>query len=246
MEETVNKIFLKTIFALAVCFSVIIHASAQTDQQTPAAVAKANIEASIKSDWAKCAALMHPEALKFVRTFADKIAEKDNDTKKEIERTFGVSRAEYPKLSDEQVYAKLVASYLKDKMVGEMLEKTTYTMLGQVAEGTDLTHVIFRLQTNAEKANDKTFLLLNMSYSVADIMSLKRNGDRWGLMLSPTFEAMITSTLATMAMFDEWIKAEEHKKAESPSPPEPEANAAPTKPLPKKVVAPRQPLKKKP
>ncbi len=241
-----NKLFLKTIFVLVVCFSATIPASAQADQQTPEAVAKAYLEASVKSDWAKCAALMHPDALKFVRTFADKIAEKDNETKREIERTFGVSRAEYPKLSDEQVYARLVASFLKDKLVGEMLEKTTYTILGQVTEGTDLTHVAFRMQTNAAKANDKTFLLLNMSYSVADIMSLKRNGDGWGTLLSPAFEAMITSTLATMAMVDEWIKAEERKKAESASPPEPEAKSAPAKPLPKKAVAPRQPLKKKP
>lgn len=245
-----NNALVKVSLVISVCFISGISVLAQANQRAPESVAKAYIEASIKSDWATLAGLMHPDALKIVRTFTDKIAEKDNDSKKEIEKIFGVSRENYSQLSNEQVYAKLIADYFKDTMVSEMLAKTTYTLVGQVAEGGELVHVIFRMETNEKKANDKTFQLLNMSYSVADIITLKRHETTWKTMLSPAFEAMIAAKLEMMAMIEEWMKAEERKKAESQtstaSPKSTEVDSSSTKSEAKKATPPKRKKKTTP
>jgi len=62
-----KNIFLALVFALFISPPTSSAALVQADQDTPEAVAKAYMEATRAGDWAKCASLMHPEALKQIR-----------------------------------------------------------------------------------------------------------------------------------------------------------------------------------
>jgi hypothetical protein len=188
---------------------------------------------------------MHPEALRSVRSFMDRIVAGDKK-EKEVRQMFGVGREEYARMNDAQVYAGLVAYLLSDMMAGtltrEMLSSSSCAILGKVSEEAGMAHVVYRMHTNAPRFTPSTLAVFGMSYSVADCLSLKAHETTWRAMLSAGLESWLTSTASLMAGLEDQKKNESADAAEVA----PEAKSSPTKPLPKKAIPSRRLLKTKP
>lgn len=182
LQISMTKIFL----FLCLCLPVM----AQSTEATPESVAKDYIAASTSGDWAKAATFMDPEALvSFKNMFGEVMKmDKKNEAGREL---FGLkSNAEFEQLSNEQVFVKLITLLITAvPQMKQMLSEAENTILGQVPEGSDVVHLLYRTKM---KIGDG-------SISKVEVMSLKKSGTTWRLKLSEemegSFSAMAKSLL---------------------------------------------------
>ena len=161
--------------------------SAQTSVQTPEAVAAQYIEATRANDWAKCAQFLHPDALaKMKRMFAPLVVA--DKTKNFSVDFFAVHNiAEYEKLPDAVVYERLMTNLVKRvPAYKEAAATSEMKILGHVKEGTDIVHVVYRMNMKINGA----------PVSKMAVMSLKSDGKTWRALLTGDFEAMFTGLSA--------------------------------------------------
>lgn len=181
------KISMTTIF---LCLCLCLPVMAQSTEVTPESVAKEYIAASTAGDWAKAATFLDPEALgSFKNMFGEVMKmDKKNEAGKEL---FGLkNNAEFEQLSGEQVFTKLISMLVTMvPQMKQMLSEAENTILGQVPEGNDVVHILYRTKM---KIGDG-------SMSKVDVMSLKKSGTIWRLKLSEemegSFSAMAKSLL---------------------------------------------------
>jgi len=177
-----KKTFLKSILILAALAAATGAGFAQAAQETPESVAKAYFAAMQAVDWAKCASLMHPDALASMkRTFATVIsADKTGDAAKTIFKL--KSAAEYSQLSEAAVFERLmdfITSVAPDMKTA--LASSTNTILGRVDESPDLAHIVFRSRTKvaSEEVNE------------VDLISFKKQDSTWRALLTSDMEDML-------------------------------------------------------
>jgi hypothetical protein len=177
-----KKTFLKSILILAALSAATGGRFARAAQDTPESVAKAYFAAMQAVDWAKCASLMHPDALASMkRTFATVIsADKTGDAAKTIFKL--KSAAEYPQLSEAAVFERLmefITSVAPDMKTA--LASSTNTILGRVDESPDLAHIVFRSRTKvaSEEVNE------------VDLISFKKQDSTWRALLTSDMEDML-------------------------------------------------------
>ena len=177
-----KKTFLKSILILAALAAATGAGFAQAAQETPESVAKAYFAAMQAVDWAKCASLMHPDALASMkRTFATVIsADKTGDAGKTIFKL--KSAAEYSQLSEAAVFERLmdfITSVAPDMKTA--LASSTNTILGRVDESPDLAHIVFRSRTKvaSEEVNE------------VDLISFKKQDSTWRALLTSDMEDML-------------------------------------------------------
>src|SRR5215475_2531883 len=177
-----KKTFLKSILILAALAAATGAGFAQTSQETPESVAKAYFAAMQAVDWAKCASLMHPDALASMkRTFATVIsADKTGDAAKTIFKL--KSAAEYSQLSEAAVFERLmdfITSVAPDMKAA--LASSTNTILGRVDESPDVAHIVFRSRTKVagEEMNE------------VDLISFKKQDSTWRALLTSDMEDML-------------------------------------------------------
>jgi hypothetical protein len=188
-----KKTFLKSILILA-ALSIVMGATgavqAQAAQETPESVAKAYFAAMQAADWAKCASLMHPDALTSMKSGLALVvdADKSGDAAKTIFKL--KSAAEYSQLSDAAVFERLMDFVTNSNPdMKTILASATNTILGKVDESPDLAHVVFRSRTKveAEEINE------------VDLMSFKKQGSTWRALLTSDMEAMLNQFLESAA-----------------------------------------------
>jgi len=177
-----KKTFLKSILILAALAAATGAGFAQTSQETPESVAKAYFAAMQAVDWAKCASLMHPDALASMkRTFATVIsADKTGDAAKTIFKL--KSAAEYSQLSEAAVFERLmdfITSVAPDMKAA--LASSTNTILGRVDESPDVAHIVFRSRTKV--AGDEV--------NEVDLISFKKQDSTWRALLTSDMEEML-------------------------------------------------------
>lgn len=182
-----KKTFLKSILILA---ALAAATGAGLAQDTPESVAKAYFAGMQASDWAKCASLMHPEALASMKSaFSEMInADKSGDAAKTIFKL--KSSAEFSQLSDAAVFERLmdfVTSSSPDMKT--ILASSTNTILGKVDEGPDIAHVVFR--SRSKIAGD--------DINEVDLISFKKQGSSWRALLTSDMEAMLNQFLESAA-----------------------------------------------
>lgn len=151
-------------------------------QDSPESVAKAYFAAMHAVDWAKCASLMHPDALASMKsTFATVInADKTGDAAKTIFKL--KSGAEYSQLSETAVFERLmefITSVAPDMKTA--LASSTDTVLGRVDESPDLSHIVFRSRTK----------LAGDEINEIDLISFKKQGSTWRALLTSDMEEML-------------------------------------------------------
>jgi hypothetical protein len=176
--------------SLAVILCLPLAAPARAGQETAESVAKAYFAAMQAGDWAKCAGLMHPEALASMkRTFGSVIGvDKSGGAAKAI---FGLkSNAEFGQLRDAEVYERLMNFIVQS--VPDMktaLANSTATILGQVSEGGELVHVVYRMQ----------FKMQGADVGEVELISFKKDGANWRALLTSDMEEMIGKMAQSLA-----------------------------------------------
>lgn len=190
-------------------------------QETPEAVAKEYMEASRATDWVKAASLMHPAGLKQMRDLFGPVIElaaKKESDRQEMESLFGVkNKEEFDKLSDAEVFAKLLQMVATvSPEVKSALNSSAFDIIGNVPEGAELAHVVFRMQLKIPAPN----LPEPVAFSKLEVMTLRRFENTWRAELKGDLQGIIQAMVAGM-------KAEAQKPAD-PAP-------APTKPAVKKT-----------
>lgn len=195
LNFSMTKIFL----CLCLCLPVI----AQSTEATPESVAKEYIAASTSGDWAKAATFIDPEALvSFKKMFGEVMKmDKKNEAGKEL---FGLkNNAEFEQLSEEQVFVKLISMLVTVlPQMKQMLSEAQNTILGQVPEGNDVVHILYRMKM---KIGDG-------SISKVDVMSMKKTGGNWRLKLSEEMEGSFTAMAKSLLQ-----KAQEDSAAKPPA-----------------------------
>jgi hypothetical protein len=185
-----KKPFLKSILILAALSLATGAVFAQAAQDTPESAAKAYFAAMREADWAKCASLMHPDALASMkRTFATVVdADKTGDAAKTIFKL--KSAAEYSQLSDTAIFERLmdfITGVAPDMKTA--LASSTNTILGRVDESPDLAHIVFRSRTKTagEEVNE------------VDLISFKKQDSTWRALLTSDMEEMLNRFAEEMA-----------------------------------------------
>jgi len=177
-----KKTFLRSILILAALSAATGVDIARAAQDSPESVAKAYFAAMQSADWAKCASLMHRDALASMkRTFAEVInADKTGDAAKTIFKL--KSGAEYSQLGEAAVFERLmdfITSVAPDMKTA--LASSTNTILGRVDESPEIAHIVFRSRTKMgdEEVNE------------VDLISFKKQDSTWRALLTSDMEDML-------------------------------------------------------
>ena len=172
----------KRMFMILLLLALGLPVAAQ--EETAETVAKAYLAASQTGDWAKAATYMHPEALASLkRTFAAVIRlDKKNEAGKQL---FNLkSNAEFEQLSPEAVFERMITGLTANiPMMKELLADSNTTVIGQVPEAVDLIHIVYRMEMKMQ----------NVPVTKLAVMSLKKSGNTWRMLLSGDMEAAFTS-----------------------------------------------------
>jgi hypothetical protein len=215
--------FLTLIFALAISTLSLPSVLAQTLADTPETVAKAYMEATRAGDTAKCASLMHPDALRQLRGLFGPLvsATKTEKSKQEMEAIFGVKdKDEFDKLSDEELGAKFFNMlYAISPELKKALNASSFEIVGQVQQDPGLVHIVYRMYLKIEAPNLKD----PIPFTKLDVMSLRRFENSWRAELKGDLQGMIQAMAAGMASAAEEKEkansaAEEKEKAKSAAP----------------------------
>lgn len=175
-----KQFFFKAAISAALTLTLILPALAQSSE-TPESVAKAYFAAMKAGDWAKCAGFMHPEALASMKRAFTAVVNADK-SEGAARKIFGVkSNADFEKLTDAAVFERLMDFIVS--AVPEMktaLAASTNTVLGQVAEGQDVIHIVYRTQLKLGQAE----------VSQVELISLKKSGTIWRALLTADMEEL--------------------------------------------------------
>jgi len=177
-----KRTFLTSILILAALSAATGADFASAAQDTPESVAKAYFAAMQSADWAKCASLMHHDALASMKsTLATVVnADKTGDAAKTIFKLKSV--AEYSQLGEAAVFERLmdfITSVAPDMKTA--LAASTNTILGRVDEGPDLVHIVFRSRTKVE----------GEEVNEVDLISFKKQDSNWRALLTSDMEDML-------------------------------------------------------
>ena len=162
--------------------------SAQAAAATPEEVARQMLTLTRAGDWPGYAKLLHPEALVALqRMFHDVVAgDASHEAGKQL---FGVADlAAFDALPASEVFQRMMATLTKIPQFAAALASAEGVIVGSVAEGSDLVHVVFRLSASAE----------SLTFSRVSAMTLRKFDGQWRALLSGNIEG-IAAALAARA-----------------------------------------------
>lgn len=166
---------------LATAF-LLISAQAATAQDTPVDVARRHFAALKSGNVDAYMDLMHPDELaKFKSMLAPAMAA---DTSGEgAKQLFDLNNsAEFMRLTDREVFARVLKKFVMDS---PDFQETMTTMqvepIGSVMEGTDMSHVVYRMKIRIYDEVDVTSM---------EVVSMRRFNNSWRMMLDKEMEGM--------------------------------------------------------
>lgn len=157
------------------------------DEKGPEAVAARAMVALKENRIADFARAMHPDALKQLRSAL--LAVLDAAEKKErVDEVVSLfkdaeSAADVRKLDEVAIFTAFFEGAMeKQPRLRNAFRGMTFDVIGHVSEGADVIHVVYR----------GTVTQGGIKVSKMSVMSLKPNGDDWGMLLTGDFENMAT------------------------------------------------------
>ncbi|HWC73635.1 MAG TPA: tetratricopeptide repeat protein [Gemmatimonadales bacterium] len=157
--------------------------------ETPQQVTLRMIDAMRANDWQTMAALMDPRALHQLREFLSILFDTPNvdQIRKEL---LGVSTvAEAQALSDTAMFEALLRYTTKSNPeLGDVFRSAKVQILGQVNEGPDTAHVVYRMQMTVEGTPVTTM----------DVVSLTRSAAGWRGLLKADMSAFAAAIRAAI------------------------------------------------
>ncbi len=163
-------------------------AAAPADTESAQQVTMHFIDAMRANDWNGVAKLMHPAALHQLREFFSVLFEAPNADA--IRRDLlGVSNVvEARALSDTALFERLLRSSARSPEFANVFRSAQIKILGQVNEGPDTTHVIYRMQMTMEGTPVTTM----------DVFSLARSPAGWRGLLKGDMAAFAAAVRAAI------------------------------------------------
>jgi hypothetical protein len=157
-----------------------------TQDSTPESTATAYMQAVQHGRWADMASLMHPEALTQLRTLMEPLFSSKAPEADDFRQQFlGVRTVrEAAALSDTTVFANFVRAINdRNPTAAEALRAATIDVIGHVGEGPDVAYVVYRATLDVE----------GMTISNVNVLTVKRWGDGWRVLLSGDYSALATA-----------------------------------------------------
>lgn len=167
--------------------------TAQQSDDSPEQVTSRYVAAMRAGDWNGMAALMHPAALHQLRELFAVLFEASNAD--DVRQQFlGVATlAEARALSDTAVFAGIMRAATRQSAgVTELLRSAQVEVLGQVDEGHDTTHVVYRM----------TMTIEGTPISRMDVISLARSPHGWRGLLKGDVSALAAAIRAAVERRD--------------------------------------------
>ena len=158
------------------------------EEETPESVASRYMEAMRRGDWATCARLMHPEALRQLKQMFRPIVLAEPT--RQVGITFFNVRtaAEYERLSAEQALERLMRGVTQ--MTPELrsaMATSQFELIGHVREAPDLAHVVYRMKVTTQ----------GIGMTKTTVMSLRKSGANWRGLLSGDIEGLAAALSRT-------------------------------------------------
>ena len=161
---------------------------ATSDTESAQQVTARFIDAMRASDWKKVAGLMHPAALHELREFFSVLLEAPNADPIRRELLGVSSAAEAKALSDTAMFESLLRFSAKSPELGDAFRAAKVQILGQVNEGPDTAHVVYRMQITLEGTPVTTM----------DVFSLARSPAGWRGLLKGDMAAFAAAIRAAV------------------------------------------------
>ena len=163
---------------------------AQAPVESPQQVTSRFMGAMQAGDWTGMAGLMHPAALRQLRGLLAALFEAP-DADDVRQRLLGVTTvAEAQAMSDTALFAALMRFTTEQSPgLAEILRSARLEVLGQVEEGRDTTHVVYRMAMTIQ----------GTSVTRMDVMSLARSPDGWRGLLKGDVSAFAAAIRAAVA-----------------------------------------------
>ena len=174
-------------FVVMIVIAAFSPARAEVDEQnTPEALATVAMIAMKEHRLADFAAMMHPDALAELKRSLLSVADaaEELDAADEILNLFkDVPSVDALRELDDAAFfvAFLEGSMQLRPVIRETLSNMTTQIIGAVAEGTDVVHVVYR----------GTVTYGEQKIAKLSVISFKANGETWGMLLSGDVEANV-------------------------------------------------------
>lgn len=172
--------------AAAAVVTVALAGPVRAQEHAPESVAASYLSAMQASDWTSMAGLMHPDALHQLREYlAPLFASTVPEAEAFRQQFLGVrTAAEAAALTDTTVFTNFVrALNARNPTAAQALGTARIEQIGHVIEGPDVAHVVYRATLDVE----------GMSVTNVGVMTLKRAGDGWGVLLTGDYSALATA-----------------------------------------------------
>jgi hypothetical protein len=152
--------------------------------ESPEEVAKVGLDLVSKQDWPAYTHLMHREALKSMKQMFRPIVAAD-ESGQAAQGLFSVSNlSRYDAASDSALFCSLMVNMMKiAPTMAEVVKNAQYTVIGSVAEGQDLAHVVYRVSTSGQE----------VTVTKVSAITLRRDGDTWRFLLSGNIEGLVSA-----------------------------------------------------
>jgi len=163
-------------------------AAATADTESAQQVTMHFIDAMRANDWDGVAKLMHPGALHQLREFFSVLFESP-DAEPIRRELLGVSTiAEARAMSDTALFVSLLRMSTRSPEMSDVFKSAKVQILGQVNEGRDTTHVVYRMQMTLEGTPVTTM----------DVFSLARSPAGWRGLLKGDMAAVAAAIRAAV------------------------------------------------
>lgn len=200
---------------LIVVFTILLLATvialpalaAESVEESPTAVAERLSATLKKGDWDAYSRLMHPDALSRLKSMFAPIAELP-EAQEALPTLFGVQGAEeFRKLTDREVFVRLMSN-LEESVpgFGEAVRNLEMMVIGQVPEGKELMHVVFRSNTAVDK----------LTVTSTDVMTLRRTPQGWRALLAANIEGLAEQLVSSLNAAEESAGEPEGEPVEEP------------------------------
>lgn len=154
-------------------------------QDTPEQVVQQYFDSFVRGDYAANVALMHPEALADVQEMMQgMIALVGTEDEGQLREMFGVASVEeFNRLTPAQTFERLLRWQLEKPEMREVLSGAQASVLGHVAEGDTLAHVVYRMRMSVGE----------MSVDQVQVAPVKRADGQWRVLLTGSFAGMMNA-----------------------------------------------------
>jgi hypothetical protein len=165
-------------------------------QLSPDALARQQLDAVNRNDWAAYAASLHPKALgrmqEMMLSIVDMAETKDARVSEGMRGALfgGRTAAELKAMNAKEFFEVFMSSVSRMPGLADALKNARGDILGQVKEGENIVHVVTRTSTSMPGVP---------TFTKMEVMSFERDGDQWRGLLSGDMELQLNQLMQQIA-----------------------------------------------